>query len=432
MKTHGPNSPQSIRGLRERRSLRGLLDTRRMAEADLRVVEYVGAFGKGFHIVKNPGGGESYIVADQTGGRTFAPGTSILLGSPTGLPGEAVLGGAPAGKKGGRSTTHNPRRRGTAATPTNQYAFGINSTSELVALLYADGVYVSTRDSIPEPTETVCGIILTDPLAIVGDGSALLSDGTTTHKVWDVDGLTTYSYTAPGGWALKGFPTFYAGAVYWIEYETGITGHVDGNMNMRLRTADASLASATTVSTIALDATDYDYGNGVDHYHADSFESAVVMADADGAVVYARVRHHEPGHSVSQWQHYQFRITLSSGAEAHREYFADTYHLASISANWCPVGTLAAGSFVSMVDSLTEVYAKTDDASAQATLLYTALGSQAAALNVGPNGSTVQAYTQDGSNEAFWIYRSGSLVTATVQPYDGVNYPLQMFYYGAT
>jgi hypothetical protein len=262
---------------------------------------------------------------------------------------------------------------------------------------------------------------------VVGDGSALLSDGSTTHKVWDVESAVVYSYSAPSGWALESYPTSYGGYVYWVEYETGITGHLDGNMNMRLRVADGSLASASTVSTIALDATEY---YATDHYHADSFHSSTVMVDADGAVVYALVFAFSAGHGISPTQYFQFRINLSSGAESHRDFSADTYPMADVSSNFCPVAGLAAGGFVGMLDSSTEVYSKTDDASAQATLLYTALGTQSAAINVAPNGTTVQAYTQDGTNEAFWIYRNGALVTATVEPFDGVNYPLQMFYYG--
>ena len=49
MKNRGQNSPQTLRGLRERRSMRGLLDTRQHQEADISMETMSSPFGKGFH-----------------------------------------------------------------------------------------------------------------------------------------------------------------------------------------------------------------------------------------------------------------------------------------------------------------------------------------------------------------------------------------------
>lgn len=426
MKTHGPNSPQSIRGLRERRKLRGLLDTRRMAEADLRVAEYVAAFGKGFHKVKNPGGGEDYIVADQTGGRTFAPGTSILLGSQTGMPGEAVLGGAPAGKKGGIARTRATRRRGsTAPAASNQYAFG-NDGVDLYAMLYSEGTYVSTRSTLTLPAETVCGVILTDSGLLVGDGSALLSTGATgtSIKVWDVEGATTYSYSVAAGWMLAAWPVYSDGAIYWLEVEDGtaISGHLDTTMQIRLCTALTDLTSDSVIRTETLNAGDF---GGTLHWHADSFTQGTFMADSDGAVAYVTAVPHEAGHGTPYVSNYQWRWALSGGAGTYRDASADTYLPGVTSSLFC--AALSAGGFRIAAG---EVWGKTDDATNQATLIAAGISGLPRCINVGLDGTTYQTYsTTAGIPDG--IYRNGATITTTVDAFDAVNYPDQMFYFGA-
>ena len=65
MKNSGPNSPQTIRGLLNRRSQRALLDTRAQQEADILTAPMVGPFGKGFHTLHTPAGTE-YVVGDAS------------------------------------------------------------------------------------------------------------------------------------------------------------------------------------------------------------------------------------------------------------------------------------------------------------------------------------------------------------------------------
>lgn len=423
MKTHSQNSPQTVRGLRNRRSPRATLDTRWQQEADIRTAEYVGPFGKGFHKVKNPGGETEYIVADSTGGRTFAPGTAVKLGSDSGTAGETLLGGPPPGKQGGGKRTNARRRRGTAAVESNQYAFG-NDGSDLSAMLYSDGTYVSTRLTITIPSETVCGIILTDTSLLVGDGSALLSNLEDSIKVWDVEGATMYTHTVAAGWVLAAWPVYYDEAVYWLEIEDDSTfsGHAQATMGIRIRTAATDLTGVATAATATLDATEYDHGNGTDHYDPDAFVAGSFMVDADGAVAYLKVFHNEPGHGVVQSQHYQFRFALPGGSETHREYDMDTY---PIEGRFC--ATLASGTFIAAADD--SILEKTDDASAEATVLDSGLEGYSASINIAPNGTTRQVCNATGP-ALDRIYRNGSLVASAIDAFNGTNYPTQMFYFG--
>jgi hypothetical protein len=79
------------------RGLPSLLDGRRVAEADIRPAIYVRPKGNGFHVVRNICNEEEYVVADGTGGSTFAPGSVVSVASFSGNPGEFIIGSPPAG-----------------------------------------------------------------------------------------------------------------------------------------------------------------------------------------------------------------------------------------------------------------------------------------------------------------------------------------------
>jgi hypothetical protein len=226
---------------------------------------------------------------------------------------------------------------------------------------------------------------------------------------------------------IAAWPVYHDGLIYILEVEDGsaIAGHADSTMQFRLRSALTDLTGDTTISTITMTATDYDQGNGTDHYHSDSYNSGTLMVDDDHAVVYLEISHHEPGHGVIQEQHYQYRITLAGGAESHRDYRLDTYYLAA--SPLLHAATLSGTSFIVGGDD--EIYAKVDDASTQATLLDSGLTGTTASINSAPNGSTWQVYNATGGVPD-GIWRNGNVVTATIDSYDTVNYPEQMFYFG--
>lgn len=213
----------------------------------MRTVEIVGVFGKGFHTVKNPGGGLDYVVGDQTGGRTFAPGSQVLAGSVTGLPGEAILGGPPPGKKGSSRAGGRFRRPGRRVTPPpsgNQYAF-YDSGSVAYAWIYQDATWVSDRGTIASPGGQAYGVILSDEAGAVGVGSLLLDDEPT-FRVWDVVGSTTYSRTAPAGWAMRR-PVHYGAYLWWPEIE--IPDGSSPTVQCRLVKSDCDFTNATVVGT---------------------------------------------------------------------------------------------------------------------------------------------------------------------------------------
>lgn len=435
MKTHGPNSPQSIRGLRDRRSQRGLLDTRRMTESDLRAGEMISPFGKGFFKVKNPGGGSDYIVADQTGGRTFAPGSTVVLGSYTGLPGEAVLGGAPAGKKGGGARTRNPRRRGTAAAAANQYAFGGDGV-DLYAMLYADGTYVSTRATISEFGTTPCGCILEDSSEILGDGSLLMSGGGS-HYVWDVESASTYSYAIPSGWTNATNVYYQNGYLYWVEFEdipTGGIGVGDATFDYRLRRSATDLSGVSTLLTVT-SANANSYGVPYTIYD-DAPEPIAFAVDTDGAVLYMGYFVSESiNHEDTEWHGLQVRFALS-GSSANRAFTTPEMAVDGFGTSVGPYHAVTLGGTsyaIAAVDNgVSSVVSKGDNASAGPSNLWGASDLDdvlVAALSLGTGGSVIQAYSALGI-----IVRgiaSGVVITSSVDAFAaGPTYPSAMYYFG--
>ncbi len=442
MKTHTQNSPETIRGLRDRRSLRALLDTRRKSEADLRNGEYVGPFGKGFHTVKNPGGGITYVVADQTGGRTFAAGTSILLASTTGAVGEAVIGGAPAGKKGGISRTRNRRITGSLAAYPNQYAFGIDGLGNMVALLYEDGVYSSLRATEVEVSGVYTGCILTDSSLVVGVGSLLMHDGSQL-KVWDVEGGTFYSYSIPAGWT-NASPLYYQnGVLYWAEVEDippADVGSGESTFDYRLRTAATDLSGVTTITTVtSADASTF----GVWQTAYDRVPEPWALAvDANGAVLYlGTVVTETTNHEVIEWHGLQARFALAGGAPDTREFsateFRDTVYTSPQAGGGFYCATLGSDGFAICAEYSDghSVLAKSDNASTAAVDLwgvddFIASGVIPRSFNVGTGGSVLQVYSSD----VLTILRGvtgGVVISAAVEAFDATpNYPSAMFYFG--
>ena len=434
MKTHGPKTPDTIRGLRERRSLRGLLDARRRAEADLSTGEMVAPFGKGFFEVKIPGGDATFIVADQTGGRSFAPGATVLLASRSGAPGQAVLGGAPAGKKGGRSTSRTTRRRGTAATDAaaNQYAFGFDA-SGMVASLYSDGTYLSTRGSIAAPgVAFFTGCIVTDESLVVGDGSALLKDGDTLY-VWDVDGAATHSYSVPAGWIYATQLYYQNGFLYWCEMED-VTAQT--TFDIRLRKADTDLANVSTLSTYTSPDASADYGGPPWlSWQVQAWPMAFAVDD-DGAILYVESTIWDEA-DASEWHGLQVRFALS-GANAFREF--DTPELGVDGINLLlpvepfPCATLATTFAIAEPIAATQsVLSKDDDSGTAAQNLWGASdldGNTVSAFGSGSGLATLQVHDAVNGKIIRGI-ASGSIITSAIDAFDLTpNYPSAMFYSG--
>lgn len=432
MKTHGPSTPQTIRGLLKRRSERAMLDARRTQEADLRSAEYVAPFGRGFHKVKNPGGATEFIVADQTGGRTFSPGSAVLLGSETGFPGEAILGGAPAGKKGGTSRTRSPRRRGTPSLEANQYAFGQDGDSNLVAMLYSDGTYVSTRATLAPFGDTFTGCIITDSSSVVGDGS-LLMRGSSGLYVWDVDGSATYSYSAPGGWLILTAAVYAAGSLYWVECED-FPNLTTVDFDLRLRKSATDLTNVVTVRTVNLTIADAQSalgGSVIEYFQYDGTDvsrSAGIAADADGAVVYFQCRPQDGNGERRDSYRLQYRFPVNGDAPSSRAWDdPETVYFYGLA--------MASGSFALALWNSTpsDIYTKTDDAT-NAASVYWPTGSLDSygigAFSVGTGGQVLQVHSYAASTIVRGV-SAGTVVTSSVEAFDAVpNYPAAMFYFG--
>ena len=432
MKTHGPSTPQTIRGLLKRRSERAMLDARRTQEADLRSAEYVAPFGRGFHKVKNPGGATEFIVADQTGGRTFSPGSAVLLGSETGFPGEAILGGAPAGKKGGTSRTRSPRRRGTPTLEANQYAFGSDGDGNMLAMLYADASYVATRATASEVSGSYTGCVLSDSSAMIGDGSLLLRDGDTL-RVWDVESEAFYSYTTSVGWLALAGPVYAAGSLYWVECED-FPNLTTVDFDLRLRKSDTDLTNVVTVRTVNLTIADAQTalgGSVIEYFQYDGTDvsrSAGIAADADGAVVYFQCRPQDGNGERTDSYRLQYRFPVNGDAPSSRAWDdPETVYFYGLA--------LASGSFALAFWNSTpsDIYTKADEAT-NAAAVYWPTGSLDSygigSFSVGTGGQVLQVHSYGASTIARGV-TSGAVITSSIEAFDEVpNYPSAMFYFG--
>lgn len=437
MKNSGPNSPQTIRGLLNRRSLRGIMDTRWQQEADIVTAPMGNPFGKGFHELKTPSG-THYVVGDQTGGRTFAPDTEVMVAIPQGRHNKAVIGGAPLNKKGGGARNTSRRRRGTVTLESNQYAFGQDADSNLVATLYADGTYVSTRATIAPFGDTFTGCILSDSSALVGVGS-LLMRGTGALYVWDAEGAATYSYTVPAGW-VNPTPAYYQnGFLYWCEVEdipqAGV-GVGDATFDYRLRRSATDLTSVTTIATVtSADASVYGAPYTVYDHPPEPWAFAV---DADGAILYLGfIVAETTNYEFTTWFGLQARFALSGGAPSTRAWTIDEFRSSAgetaPGVGGFPCATIGTASFA-ICGELGEgraVSSKGDNASTAAANLWPADGLGAVSpvsMNVGTGGSVVQVY---GSQTILRGVAAGTEITNAVEAFDDTpNYPTVMFYFG--
>lgn len=426
MKTHGPKSPQTVRGLRDRRSLRADLDARRYQESDLRIAEVVQPFGNAYFKIKNSGGSQEYIVKNHALGRTFSPGSKVVLGSEAGSPGEVVLGGSPPGKSGGVGTARNRRRRGTATVGANQYAFGMDGDNiAMHALLYSDGTFVSERGSSVAVSTAPVGCIVADSSALVGDGS-MLGRTDNTMQLWNVEDSLVYSYSAATGWRFLAGPYYQNGRLYFFEGEDSVEGV--SSFDVRLRSAATDLTDVTTLETVTLDISDAqaDLGGSVLVEFMDTFDYAAGMAvDSDGAVVYFGIRPQDANSERTDVWPLQFRFLLSGGAPTSRAWSSpeSTTFIAC---------TLSAGGFalcLTDTDSEPAVFDKGDNATTGLSYRWDAAtldGLGFSSISVGTLGSTVQVHSTAG-----YLVRDASIVTSTIDAYNETpDYPAVMFYFG--
>lgn len=430
MKNFGPNSPRTVRGLLERRKPRGVMDTRWHQEADIVTAPMSSPFGKGFHELKSPAG-TRYLVADQTGGRTFAPDTEVMVAVPQGLHNKAVLGGAPANKKGGATRTRSSRRRGTVVLDANQYAFGVDGLGSMLAMLYSDGTYVSTRATETEVGGSHTGCILTDSSLLVGDGSLLLKDGDTL-KVWDVEGAIFYTYSVPGGWLGSSPPYYQNGFLYWCEIED-VVGET--TFDVRLRKSDTDFGNVSTLSTFTSPDAVADYGVPWLSWRQEA-QILAFAVDADGAICYTENRVTDEA-DANEWHGLQIRFLLS-GSNSFREFTTPELGVDGtnlLGGNPLPCVTIGTTSFAiaQPIDGVQSVLSKADDASTPAANLWGASdldSTVVSALSVGTGGSVVQVHSTASGNLLRGV-GSGTVITSAIDAFDAVpNYPTAMFYFG--
>ena len=398
-------------------------------------------FGKGFHKLTTPAGTE-YTVGDASG-MTFAPNAQVMVANPGGLGHRAVLGKAPPNRNGGAARTRNPRRRGTPVLDSNQYAFGYDVDSNLLAMLYADGVYVSTRATGADPGGAHTGCILSDSSSLVGDGSLLLWE-TTALRVWDVEGSAFYSYSVPSGW-VNPTPLYYQnGYLYWCEFEDIPQADGDGigdpTFDYRLRRSATDLTGVTTITTVT-SANASTYGLPYTAYDSPAYPWAFAV-DTDGAVLYLGVSVTETiNHEIVTWQGLQARFNIAGGAPSTRAFTADEFRSGLDTApptfgGGFPCVTVGIASFAICDEGGAghSVLSKPDDASTTAGDLWGVgdfAGLSPLAMSIGTGGSLIQVYASPPQTILRGV-SSGVEITNAVEAFDETpNYPTSMFYYGS-
>lgn len=443
---HGGRKFRSIADAVNRRNTSGVLNARRESEADIRQALYVGPDGRGYDQIQDQSTGEISSVRDLSGGLTMKPGSQVPIASFSGSHAEFRIGAPPGGgsKFGAPPRGYRPYGTVTPAVESavaNEYAFGNRSSDgALVAMLYADGTYLSERAADVSIQIGASGCILTDTSETVGDGSAILFDfDGQAHGVWDVEGTTSYSYSAPSGWILPSPAYFYNESLYWIELEE-VTG-ADGDMterDFRLRVADPDLDNVATIATITLDATDYDAATT--HFDDDGRDSAFLSVDTDGVVAYVNMRPVDDNHEVLVWTNEQYRFLISTGSEVVRQIGGGLETTGGLVENSSLLfqsmfsGTKSGTSFLVAVQVSSDIYvgAKTDDASSALATYWPSISSRLIrSANMGLDGTTFQVYAF--GDDATWLYRgtsSGVSVGGAVDPFDDTTPPDTMFYFG--
>jgi hypothetical protein len=428
-KRTGGGTPQGTVGRVARRgTIWGALDNRRTAEQDVREIKFVRPRGSSGAIIVNPGGGQEGYAANLLG-KTLRPGTTALALSKSGEGGDNIIPASAVGRKGAIPATPSRRPYATpaAATP-NQYAFGVDGLGSMLAMLYSDASYLSTRATTAELTGNPCGCILTDSSEVVGVGS-LLFVGSTALYVWDVEGATVYSYAVPGGWTNPTNLYYQNGFLYWVEFEdipAGGIGSGDSTFDYRLRRANTDLTSVTTITTATSpDATDY--GPPYNIYDSDPMVWAFAV-DADGAILYIGVALSEStNYEDASEVGLQVRFALAGGAPSVREWSASELGGGTL-ADGVGLGGYHCATIGGLSFAIEAIYAKADDASGAASSLWPSVSVTRESFNVGTGGSVLQVY---GSRTLLRGVASGTLITDAVEAFDSTpTYPFAMYYFG--
>lgn len=428
-KAHGPNVPiGSARTLSNRRSLKGVLDSRRFQEASLRPIEIAGVWGKAFFRAKNPGGNVEYIVKNETM-RTYAPGAHVLAGSHAGMGGEVVYGGPPPGRQGG-SRVRRPGQRG--VTQGNQYAFYTDGSSVLHAWIYFDGTFISERASISAALfdYSPSGIIISDALSTVGSGSLILFSGQNDGaEVWNVTGGASYSYAVPAGWLMAGPPTYASGYLWWIEGDSPATaGHADTTHILRLRRAKCDLTDAQTIgATYTVNA--YAYPAHAQNFHFDGDLGDVwQMVTPTSVIVYANIREYDSNHEAISYVNYRIRFLLASGYSSVEDVGTE-----SIGNHGHGVPNSTGSTIFTRFDLAENALQADSVESGESALWGASTPSTFLSANVNASGLILQYY--DGTN----LYRGSAIddpgtivpIPVSAHPSLGEVYPDAMFYFGS-
>lgn len=430
----------TIRRVSRRSTIWGALDARRTAEQDIQYDRFVRPRGLGGAIVTGPSGGQERYVSNPMG-RTFRPGSTVPLGSSSGEGGEFVIAGPPGGRRGSRPASRAVRPYATfVPSASNQYAFGSDGLGSMLALLYSDGTYVSTRATETEVSGDFVGCILSDSSEIVGDGSALMFDSSgSTLRVWDVVGEAVYSYTVPSGWTNPTHPYYQNGYLYWCEFEDitpADVGSGEATFDYRLRRSATDLSSVTTVLTVT-SANANSYGLPFTAYQEPAKPIAFAV-DEDGAVLYLEVIVTEiTNHEITEWEGLQVRFDLA-GSAANRAF--TTPEMAVNGSGYIGMQhhsvTVGGASFaIAAKDTgVASIVAKADNASAGPTDLWGATdldGRYVSALSIGTGGLVLQVHDAPNGLILRGAASPPAVVASTIDPFDGTNFPLAMFYFGA-
>lgn len=221
------------------RTLAGMLESRRTAEADLRRAVYVRPYGRKWHIVRNICNDQEYAVADGLAfGRTFTEGTIVMLGSQSGRNGEFLISGPPAGGIGASGYAVTAAYRSVGPTPVETYTDGPALVSYSGGTLYTAW---AAQPSDPEASPQLrIGSMTPEYLAmppsamLLGTQSALIPSASTLLQTVEPSQMDDNGFGDPQCFAVFG----------------GIAFVCDGYNTVAV---NVTTGSVVAVGTIALD-----------------------------------------------------------------------------------------------------------------------------------------------------------------------------------
>lgn len=234
------------------RTLAARLERFRRRTADLKPAIVLGAYGVGYHVVREEGSDLERIVPSMQGRETWAPGAKVTIATHAGKSGPAIIGKAPAGQQGGSGFALRRYPAGPAPTVQPEVDFlgfkwiGSPSWDRMAVARWREGVWIDSPDwYVPGDMDSTWGRLAPHadgivflrsapgiPNAVAGVRGLLggtrvyvVDPGAGLQYAYMVNPLTFLAWDDPGPWVdIVGEPLWDGANLYWLEVEQQFDG----------------------------------------------------------------------------------------------------------------------------------------------------------------------------------------------------------------